>query len=181
MTRVGIPLPLDGASLSRFVPIALIAVGVGGLAAALIAQHVFGLVPCVLCLYQRVPYVAVAVLGGLALVLPGITARRLLVGVAAAVFLAGAAVAFYHVGVEEHWWETAIPGCAPAEGDAFLDTPLTPEDFQRQLTAKPPKPCDEVDWRLFGLSMAGFNAIGSLVLAAATLVGRTRMTRGSPA
>jgi disulfide bond formation protein DsbB len=181
MTRVGIPLTLDGASLSRIVPLALVAVGVGGLLAALIAQHVFGLEPCVLCLWQRVPYGAVAVLGGLALVVPGITARRVLVGVAAAVLLAGAAVAFYHVGVEEHWWETAIPGCAAPDAAAFLESALSPEELERLLAAKPPKPCDEVDWRLFGLSMAGFNAIGSLALAAATLVGRARMTRGSPA
>ncbi len=178
MTRVSLPLSPDGASLERLIPLALIAVGVGGLATALIAQHVFGLEPCVLCIYQRVPYVAVAVLGGLALVVPGIRARQVLMGIAAAVFLVGAGIAFYHVGVEEHWWETAIPGCAAPDATAFLDTDLSPEELQRQLAAKPPKPCDEVDRRLFGLSMAGFNTIGSLALAAATLFGLRHMTRG---
>lgn len=164
----------------RPVPLALIGVGVGGVAGALVGQHVFGLEPCVLCLWQRVPYAAVAVLGALALFVPGDRTPCLMVGAAAGVFLVGAAIAFYHVGVEEHWWESAVPGCDP-ETVSFLNDRMTPEELQAALAAKPPKPCDEVDWRLFGLSLAGLNTIGSLALAATTFAGLRRMAQGEPA
>jgi disulfide bond formation protein DsbB len=84
------------------------------------------------------------------------------------------------VGVEEHWWASAVPGCDP-ETVSFLDDRMTPEELQAALAAKPPKPCDEVDWRLFGLSLAGLNTIGSLALAAATFAGLRWMAQGDSA
>ena len=171
----------DGvAAPDRLVPAVLFVAGIGGLGGALAGQHLFGLEPCVLCLWQRVPYALIAILGGLALIVPGARVRRALVAAAAVTLLAGAAVAFYHVGVEEHWWASGIPGCG-GESVAFLEQPLTPEALQQRLAEAPPKPCDEVDWRLFGLSMAGYNTIASLVLAAATVAGLRRMRRGESA
>lgn len=148
---------------------ALLIVSVAAITLALIGQFHFGMVPCVLCLYQRVPYVAVAGLSALGLILPlSDDARRRLLVASGVAFLIGGGIAFYHVGVEAHWWG-AITGCA--------GTPvgqMTIEQFQAQLW-RPQKPCDEVDWRLLGLSLAGWNSIGSLILAGACFLQATRL------
>ena len=46
------------------ISMATILLGIGAITAALIAEHIFGLAPCILCLYQRIPYVALTLLGG---------------------------------------------------------------------------------------------------------------------
>lgn len=145
---------------ARLTLAALLGVCLGAVGMALVGQFVFGLVPCVLCLYQRVPYAVVAGLTALGLMLPlSATVRWRLIGVSAVVFLAGAGIAFYHVGVEAHWWAAAT-GCA--------GTPvgqMTIEQLQSQLWT-PQKPCDQVDFRFLGLSLAGWNTLISLALAA---------------
>lgn len=153
----------------------LLAAGVG-LAAALTGQHVFAIEPCILCLYQRVPYAGAAAVALIAAVLPMPTAvRTLLVGACGMIFLAGAVLAFYHVGVEEHWW-AAMPGCggAPATG-------LNVEDLRAQLERPSLKPCDDVDWRLLGVSLAGYNALASMVLAVTCLFAAAWIRRGGAA
>jgi disulfide bond formation protein DsbB len=149
----------------RFPPLAILAASIGALATAFIADHVFGLQPCALCLYQRWVYVAAGALGMAGLFLP-LGARRAAVAVAGMVFLGGAGLAFYHVGVEQHWWAqtAACAGTVDLRG-------LTVEQLRNALQTPPPKPCDEVDWTLFGISLAGYNVLASLVLAVLCLTG----------
>ncbi|TVR79264.1 MAG: disulfide bond formation protein B [Rhodospirillales bacterium] len=145
------------------------------LAAAFIGEHWLGIEPCVLCLYQRVPYAATAVIAVLAAALPlGRPVRALCLGVCAAIFLAGAGLAFYHVGVEAHWWTTAIPGCA-----GELPDDLTVAELQALLQDPPRRPCDEVTWRLFGLTLAAYNTMLSLVLAVATAAAAAHLAKGA--
>ncbi len=137
---------------------ATLAVGAGALGTAFLAQHAGGLEPCPLCLWQRVPYLVVAGLGGLGLDPRLAPADRWTVAVAAgAVFLAGAVIAGYHVGVEQHWWENTA--CAVGGGASSV------EALKQQLAAAP-RPCDEPAWTLFGVSMAGYNLLASLGLGA---------------
>jgi disulfide bond formation protein DsbB len=163
-----------GAPLVWTIPIAILAASAGSLAMAFAAQYLFGLDPCILCLYQRIPYAIAAVLAAGALVAP--TRGRLrpgLVALCAVVFFAGAGLAFYHVGVEHHWWGSF----AACGGTAVTD--LTLDDLKAQLEGgiMPTKPCDQVDWELFGLSLAGYNGIASLVLGVACLVGARLVRR----
>jgi disulfide bond formation protein DsbB len=165
-----------GAPVVWTIPLAILAVSVGALAMAFAAQYLFGLDPCILCLYQRIPYAVTVVLAAAALVTP--TRGRLrpgLVSLCAVVFFAGAALAFYHVGVEQHWWGS-FAGCG---GELASD--LTLEDLKSQLaegfTAR--KPCDRVDWELFGLSLAGYNGLVSLALGAACVAGARLVKRGA--
>ena len=55
---------------TRLLLAALMLIGAGALAVALIGEHVFRIEPCVLCLYQRLPYVIVALVAAAGLVLP---------------------------------------------------------------------------------------------------------------
>ena len=134
------------------------------LGSALASQYWGGLEPCQLCLYQRAPYVVTIALGLLAaLPLPrGLRLSCLLL--AALTFAAGAALAGFHVGVEQKWWE-GLPGCsAPSFTDMTLDQ-MREAIMGREKVV----PCDEPAWTLFGVSMAGYNFLASLVLAGFTL------------
>lgn len=136
------------------------------LGAALLSQYVGGLHPCVLCLYQRWPYVATILLGLAA----GVIGRRdprlaggLLV-LAGLAFLTGGGIAAFHVGVEQGWWQgTSSCGSTGGAGPASL------ADLKAQVLAAPVVRCDDVAWSLLGISMAGYNFLVSLALAAFSL------------
>ena len=122
-----------------------------------ISSEVFGgLAPCVLCLYQRIPYAITIVLG-----LVGFAAPRLLLPalvLAALAFLTGGGIAVFHVGVEQAWWQ-GTEACVGSSGATTL------ADLEAQIMASPVTRCDEAPWSLFGISMAGYNMVASLTLA----------------
>ena len=150
--------------------LAIFVTSAGALAFALILQYGFGYEPCLLCRYQRIPYWTVAVLSAVALAVPGVDGR----GVAwlvAGVFTCGSLLAFYHVGVEQHWWQAgacASQGNFPMSFEAFRDQPVAPIG----------KSCDAIDWALFGLSMASYNAALSVMLTLGTAYAARSMIRG---
>jgi disulfide bond formation protein DsbB len=127
-------------------------------------QYLDGLAPCELCLYERWPYYAAVVVA-----LAGIAGRgagsRLFMGLAVLLFAGGAALAFYHVGVEQHWF-TGPTACTGTVGGA-----QTIEELRRQLLARQPVNCDEAAWRLVGISLAGWNLLASLGLLAFCILG----------
>lgn len=148
---------------SRVIALAVAGVSLAALVAALIAEYSFGLKPCILCLYQRVPYGVGFVLGGLA-VLPMMPPRfrRGLVGLAGLGFLTGMGIAAFHVGVEQHWW-AGTSSCSSNGLGA-----LSIAEMQAALSAPAVVPCDTPQWDLFGITMAGYNVVGSLGLALLT-------------
>jgi disulfide bond formation protein DsbB len=75
------------------------------------------------------------------------------------IFAASAALAAYHAGVEYHWWQgpTACTG-----GVGSLDV----NDLLKSLDSVKVVRCDEVQLRIAGLSLAGWNVVASAVLAA---------------
>ncbi|MBO32418.1 MAG: disulfide bond formation protein B [Rhodospirillaceae bacterium] len=148
----------------------LVAVSTGALAYALFTQYIGGLEPCILCKYQRIPYFSVILFAVLGLIF----AESDQVGIARLIgyiFLVGAGLAFYHSGVEQHWWEAAT-SCG---GTGSM--PANFQDFQNLLSAKMPKRCDEIDWTLFGLSMTVYNMTASLGLAVISFIGASLIKR----
>ena len=130
------------------------------LGTAMLSQYWGGLAPCELCLLQRWPW-RVAI---------GVSLIALLVGhpralwwtalLLAAVFVVGAGLAFYHVGVEQKWF--AGPSACTASGAAPTDL----EEMRRRIMGTEPVLCDQVQWSLLGVSLAGWNLIASLGMAA---------------
>jgi len=148
----------------------VLAASVVVLGSALLSQYVGGLKPCVLCLYQRVPYVFTIGLSGSALALvafggghPRPVLTRGVLAVCAAIFLVGAGIAAYHVGVEQGWW-VGTEACSGSDLNA-----MTIDELREHLLAAPIVRCDEVSWSLFGISMAGYNVLTSLALAGGCL------------
>jgi disulfide bond formation protein DsbB len=163
-------------SEARLFALALMALSVAVAGSALLFQYVGGLAPCPLCLYQRWPWYAAAALGLLALFLGGRRAGAWVLGLSGLLLVAGAGVALYHVGVEQHW--IAGPtACSGVPGG----TAETVEALRAQLMGTAPVRCDEIAWSLFGVSMAGWNAILSLAVALFAFWGFRRLRAGAPA
>jgi disulfide bond formation protein DsbB len=136
------------------------ALTVGG---ALIFQHGFGYVPCMLCLWERWPYYLGAPLALLAAAL-GEKGRAPL-ALAGLLFAGGAALSAYHAGVEWSFW----PGptsCAGADA-----APTSAGGLLEQMRTTRIVPCDRAAWRLLGISLAGYSALISAALAAIAIWG----------
>ncbi|UWR20918.1 disulfide bond formation protein B [Sulfitobacter sp. S190] len=119
-------------------------------------QHLGGLPPCKLCIWQRWPH-AVAVAIGCVVLLSGQIRLAWLSALAA---LSTAGIGFYHVGVEQGWWEG--PSSCTSTGVGGLSA----QELMDQIMAAPLVRCDDIAWQFIGISMAGWNAILSLALAA---------------
>jgi disulfide bond formation protein DsbB len=127
---------------------------------ALAFQYIGHYPPCEMCHWQRWPHIAAAVigLGGALLIQFGALDLRVAPAIAAFAVL-GVAISgglgVFHAGVEWHFW----PGpTACTTGFHFTGGPL-------DLSAPVPQ-CDHAALRIFGISLAGYNALISLAAAA---------------
>lgn len=129
--------------------------------------------PCHLCLKQRDIYwiaSGVALVASVWALFTGAKGPpRVFSFVLFAIFATGAALAFFHAGVEVKWW----PGpasCTASGREISLDQMAA---FLAGAATKAPM-CDVAQWRMFGLSMAGYNAIISTLLALLSLMASLR-------
>ena len=132
------------------------------LGGAYVSQYVFGLFPCEMCWWQRYPHFA-----AVALALIGFVAapRKLWIGLAGLAILVSGLIGAFHAGVEYRWWE-GFTSCSTVDLgsgdplDAIMNAPLVR--------------CDDVQWSLMGISLAGYNFLISTgaALAIFVLLGR---------
>lgn len=123
------------------------------LGGAYIGQYGFGLFPCEMCWWQRYPHFAAL---GFALLAFLVRGSRVWVALAALSILVSGLIGGFHAGVEYGWWQglTACSGVGNSGGDpleAILNAPLVS--------------CNEVQWSLFGISLAGWNFLISTIAA----------------
>lgn len=121
------------------------------LGGAYISQFGFGLFPCEMCWWQRYPHFAALAFALISFVAPP---RKLWVALAAIGILASGLIGVFHAGVEYGFWEglTACTSTVPTDGASALDN----------ILAAPVIRCDVAPWTLFGVSLAGFNALFSI-------------------
>ena len=140
---------------ARPVAAAAIAIAVAGAATVLGAwffQYGLGLKPCPLCLEQRyayyfaIPLAVMVLLAALIAITLGM--------------LYNAGLGVYHSGIEWKWW------AGPQECSGSLDDLAAPGGLLERLQSISVVRCDEAAWRFLGLSLAGYNALISLALAA---------------
>jgi disulfide bond formation protein DsbB len=133
--------------------------------AALGSQFIGGLVPCELCLEQRLAYYwGLPVLAAILVLwnrLP-LTAWYITMAVAVAIFAWGTYMGAFHAGVEWGFW----PG--PTACTGLGSTDLSFGDLSGEIESV--IPCDVVQFRFLGVSLAGYNALISLAIVALLLV-----------
>ena len=130
------------------------------LGTALLSQYWGGLAPCELCLLQRWPWSIAIVISLIALLVGSRPALPWIAVLLMLTYAAGAAVAFYHAGVEHKWF--AGPSACTTSGAV----PATLEEMRRRIMGTEPVLCDQVQWSLLGVSLAGWNLLASLGMAA---------------
>lgn len=134
------------------------------LGAALLSQYGFGLAPCHLCILQRYPYAGVIALALIGAFIARPAHKCFVVLMCALLLLAGAGIATYHAGVEWRFF----PG--PSDCTSDLSSAQSIEQLKAQIMGTALVQCDQPAFVLLGLSMAGWNALVSLALAAFALV-----------
>ncbi|WFU01323.1 disulfide bond formation protein B [Rhizobium sp. CB3171] len=150
---------------------ALLAIGmIIVIGSALGFQYIGGYIPCALCLEQRQPYyygipVAIAAALTAALGLPSWITRALL-AIAGIMMVVGGGIGVYHAGVEWHFWA----GPTTCSTSASSMTQNAGDLLNELSTIKGPS-CTEAALRVLGLSMAGWNVIASVILAAIAFAG----------
>ncbi len=171
-------------SFARTQPVAAAAIAVASIGVATVAgflffQFVLGYPPCPLCLEQRIAFYVAIPLAVMILLGVSVGASRkvlllaLLAIAAAMVWNAGLGV--YHSGIEWKWW----PGPQDCSGPttSFGSASSLLNRLQNIRVVR----CDEAAWRFLGLSLAGYNVLISLALAAVALWGAVATWKSRPA
>jgi disulfide bond formation protein DsbB len=161
------------ARIERSFPAFVLAASVAVLGAALVSQYWGGLAPCELCLKERWPWVAAIAVAVVATTTGSGRASPRIALLLTAIFAIGSALAFYHVGVERHWF-AGPAACTAAAGAAD-----TIEALKAQLLHQMPVRCDEPAWSLWGISLAGWNLVASLAMAGICLAVFVQLRRGA--
>ncbi len=152
--------------------IAIAVIGVATIFGFLFFQYVLLYAPCPLCLEQRIAFyvaipLAVMILLGLSV---GASRKVLLLALLAiaAAMLWNTGLGVYHSGIEWKWW--AGPSDCSGPIASFGPAGSILERIQREHIPR----CDEAAWRFLGLSLAGYNVLVSLALAAVALWGAAK-------
>jgi disulfide bond formation protein DsbB len=161
MTQVSSAVPAN----SQAVPTAFLiaAIAIAAILGAYYFEYFMRLAPCPLCLDQRIPYYVGIPLALVVAVAAWRKAPARLVGLGfaalAVIFLIGAGLGVYHAGIEWKFW----PG--PTECSGPLGQFGGSGGLLEQIQSTSVVRCDEAAWRLFGISLAGYNVLISLFLA----------------
>jgi len=171
-------LDLARAQPAAAAAIAIAAIGVLTIAGFFYFQYVLGYPPCPLCLEQRYAFYVSVPLAAMVLLGLSVGSSRKVVMLAllaiAAAMLWNAGLGTYHAGVEWQWWPGPqdCSGATPnfSAGGSLID------QINRTRVVR----CDEAAWRFLGLSLAGYNVLISLTLAAIALWGVAAVWKSRP-
>ena len=126
------------------------------LISAYIIEYGLGHKPCKLCIYQRFPYIiSILLILSILLFKKNIKIHLLLLSI---ISLLGSVLAFYHFGIEQGFFNESVV-CEVKN----LEQSLTKQDIIEQLK-KNTVSCKDVNFTLFGLSLASINTIVSFIL-----------------
>ena len=124
---------------------------------ALIIQYWLGHEPCKLCLYERIPYFL-----SMLLIIKIIFIKKyekITLLILFLVFMSSTVLAFYHFGIEQGFFKESLV-CAAGN----LSETLTKEEILKQLSQNTIS-CKDVNFRIFGFSLAAINTIFSISLS----------------
>ena len=142
---------------------------------ALFFEHVMRLTPCQMCYWQRHAHKAVILTASIFLVFNHFMKTpkwdRIILFVVGIAFLVSFGMAFWHMGVEYKWW------LGPKSCSASTPTQINPDAIFNALEGKDKLPqCSDAPWDLFGISMAGYNA---LISGGAAIASFARALKGN--
>ena len=116
--------------------------------------------PCNLCLIERIPYIISIIIIFICFFLKKF--EKITFIFLTLIFIAGAFISFYHFGIEKGFFEESFLCNLSNEINI-----LTREDLLKELQKKIIS-CKNVDFTIFGFSLASINTIVSIILSTIT-------------
>tara|TARA_B100001057_G_scaffold365184_1_gene368248 strand:+ start:227 stop:700 length:474 start_codon:yes stop_codon:yes gene_type:complete len=124
---------------------------------AYFVEFILGHEPCNLCKIERIPYIGSIII--ISFLIFTNKWERILLSITLLLFVFGAVTSVYHVGIEQGVFSESLL-C-----ELGLNTNIqNPEDLLKSLE-KAPISCKDVTFKIFGLSLATFNAFLSIVIS----------------
>ena len=141
----------------KFILNSLIVLSFIALSFAYFVEFVLGHEPCNLCKIERIPYIGSIII--ISFLIFTNRWERILLSMTLLLFIFGAVTSVYHVGIEQGVLSESLL-C-----ELGLNTNIqNPEDLLKSLE-KAPISCKDVTFKIFGLSLATFNAFLSIVIS----------------
>ena len=145
-------------SNNKFILNSVLIFSILSLSIAYFIQYIMGHEPCNLCLVERIPYFSAIILISLIFVLGKF--EKIIIGIVMFFFVFGAIVSFYHVGIEQGFFDESLV--------CNLDNTnenLSKDELMKLLENKSDVSCKDVTFRFLGLSLATINTIISIVIS----------------
>ena len=131
------------------------------LLSAYFVEYVLGYEACNLCLLSRIPYFFVITFSLFFFIFKKF--KKIILILIFISFISGVSIAFYHFGIEQGFFDEALV-CKIK----ILSSDASSSEILQQLENNKSKSCKNVDFRMFGLSLATINLFISLVLSIIT-------------
>ena len=132
------------------------------LLSAYFIEFVLGYDACNLCLIGRLPYFFIITLSLIFFFFKKF--KRILLILIFISFISSVLIAFYHFGVEQGFFEESL--ICQIKG---LKQSMSASELLQELENNKPKSCKNVNFKIFGLSLATINLFISLTLSIITL------------
>ena len=124
---------------------------------AYFVEFILGHEPCNLCKIERIPYIGSLILGSLIMFLN--KWEKIILSIILVLFVFGSIISIYHVGIEQGIFSESLL-CELSFNNNIQNT----EELLKTLK-KTPISCKDVTFKIFGLSLATFNAVLSILIS----------------
>ncbi len=138
----------------------ILIISVVALASAFFIEHILGHQPCNLCVIERIPYLLSLII--IVLNYKFVHFEKVFFLILTLIFLAATTLSLYHLGIEQGFIEESFV-CGLQNGSNLISK----EDILKQLQQQNVS-CQNVTFRIFGLSLTSYNVIISLVISIST-------------
>jgi disulfide bond formation protein DsbB len=132
------------------------------LSSAYFIEYVLGYEACNLCLIGRLPYFFIIVFSLIFFFFQKF--KRILLILIFISFISSFIISFYHLGVEQGFFDESL--ICQIKG---LNQSMSASELLQELENNKPKSCKNVNFKIFGLSLATINLFISLILSIITL------------
>ena len=130
------------------------------LISAYFVEYILGYKPCNLCLIERLPYFFATIIIFISLIINRF--EKFVLIFLSLIFASGAILSFYHFGIEQGFFKESLVCISNNEINN-----MAKEDLIKELQKKVVS-CKDVQFALFGISLATINTIISFILSVIT-------------
>ncbi len=135
-------------------------ISIFALASAYFVEYILGYKPCNLCLIERLPYFVTIIIILIGLIINRL--EKIIFILLALIFAAATILSFYHFGMEQGFFKESLV-CMQNNEINILNKEDLLKEFQKTVVS-----CKDVEFTLFGLSLATINIIISFILSVIT-------------